>query len=362
MDAFFPLWSERGIGDQGLFRESLSLDHQPADSDVTRVRVQARQTFVFCEALRMGWKPDEARDHVHMGLATLTGRARRKDGLVGRSFDTATGALKDDTADLYDIAFTLFALGEADRVLGGDTVARAGAASLLEALDQHMRAPDGGYHETLPPEAQRHQNPHMHLLEACLSLHRAQPGGGHLERAAEIVDLFDKYFTAGPGYLLGEHFAPGWTAPHGRDADIVEPGHQFEWVWLLNAYAQLSDQPVLPAAERLYDFACSTLDPSGRALQEVTREGAVTNGARRTWSQTEAIKAHLVQFEKSGEESFATAACRSFDVLMDEHLTPEGGWIELYDAEGKPLYHDMPASTGYHVVLTFAELIRVMNA
>ena len=366
MEACFPLWSERGIGEHGLFREALSLDHQPIDSDVTRVRVQARQTYMFAEALRMGWRSDDALDHVSMGLVTLTGPALRTDGLVGRTLDTTGADLKDDTADLYDIAFTLFALAEADQVLGSDADARAAAHAILEAVDQHLRARDGGYAETLPPDGKRHQNPHMHFLEACLALHRSEPGNDlerpHLERAAGIIDLFERFFTAGPGHLLGEHFKPGWLAPDGRDADIVEPGHQFEWVWLLHAHARATNAPVSLAAERLYSFACSTLDEAGRAVQEVTREGAVTDGSRRTWPQTEALKAHLAMFEASGEEAFAAAACRSFDVLMDEYLTPEGGWIDHYDATGKPLSHTMPASTGYHVVLAFAELIRIMDA
>ncbi|KCZ84846.1 N-acylglucosamine 2-epimerase [Hyphomonas adhaerens MHS-3] len=362
MDACFPLWSERGVGDHGLFRETLTLDHQSADQDITRVRVQARQTYVFAEALRLGWKPDTGTDLLAMGLSTLTGPALRPDGLAGRVLGSDGSGFTDDTADLYDTAFVLFALAETASVLEGAEEALAGARRILTAADAKLRAPDGGYFETLPADQKRHQNPHMHLLEACLALHRADPDGDHLSRAGEIVSLFDRFFTAGPGDLLGEHFAPGWTQPAGRDADIVEPGHQFEWVWLLHAYARATEMPVHARAEKLYAFACSTLDDEGRALQEVTREGAVADGSRRTWPQTEALKAHLAMFESTGDEAFAAAACRSFDVLMDEYLTPEGGWIDQYDSTGKPMAHNMPASTGYHVVLAMAELMRIMDA
>lgn len=362
MEACFPLWSERGIGEHGLFREMLGLDHQSATSDVTRIRVQARQTYVFAQALRMGWEPDDALDHVSMGLATLTGPALRADKLVGRTLDASGGGLTDDTPDLYDTAFALFALTETDVALGGNDEARATIRAILQAVDSQLRSPDGGYLETVPGDGKRHQNPHMHLLEACLALHRADPDGNHLRRASEILDLFDRFFTAGPGDLLGEHFSAGWLPPTGRDADIVEPGHQFEWVWLLHAHARAANTPVSPSAERLYSFACSTLDTGGRAVQEVTRDGAIVDGSRRTWPQTEALKAHLALLEATGEERFASAACTSFDVLMDEYLTPEGGWIDHYDADGKPLSHAMPASTGYHVVLAFAELMRIMGA
>jgi mannose-6-phosphate isomerase len=67
-------------------------------------------------------------------------------------------------------------------------------------------------------------------------------------------------------------------------------------------------------------------------------------------------------YEQRGDDRFAAAACRSFDVLMDEFLTEDGGWIDHFAADGSILAKDMPASTGYHVVLAFAELIRVMDA
>ncbi len=52
-------------------------------------------------------------------------------------------------------------------------------------------------------------------------------------------------------------------------------------------------------------------------------------------------------------------AVRSFDILMDEYLTPQGGWIDHYDATGAVISTTIPASTGYHVVLALTELIRV---
>lgn len=363
-DACFPLWLEKGTNEAGLFRENLSLDHGPAEAAVTRVRVQARQAYVFAEALRLGWKPDAAREEAERGARILSGIARREDGLVPRSLKADGSGFGDDTADLYDLAFSLYALATAAQALGetDGAPALASARALLDALDTHLRdRVNGGYAEALPPPAIRCQNPHMHLLEACLALHAADPDGGHLERAAEIVALFDTKFTAGPGGLLGERFAADWGPPDGLDARIVEPGHQFEWVWLLHAFARASGNPVPEAADRLYTFALSTLDADGRACMEVTRDGAVHDGSRRTWVQTEALKAHLAMLERSGHERFASAACASFDVLMDEHLTPEGGWIDRYDADGHIVSTDMPASTGYHVVLAFAELLRIMG-
>lgn len=329
----------------------------------TRVRVQARQTFAFTQALRLGWQPELSAELVEQGVRTLSGLARREDGLAGHKLKPDASGFVDDTADLYDLAFTLYALAAASEVLEDGSGAVASARALLDALDRQMKdRTNGGYAESLPAPSRRSQNPHMHLLEASLALHRADPEGGHLARATELVTLFHEKFTAGPGGLLGEFFKLDWSEPEGEAARLVEPGHQFEWVWLLHAYAQASGEPLPPIAGRLYSFAAGTLDAEGRALLQVTRDGSVHDAGRRTWSQTEALKAHLVMLELTGDEAIAAAACNSFDILMDEHLTPEGGWIDHYDGDGHIVSTTMPASSGYHVALAFSELIRVMGA
>lgn len=362
-DSCFPLWAEHGLTPAGLFPEVLSLDHDELDRETTRVRVQARQTYVFAEAWRLGWKRDVAAGLVEAGAGVLTGPALAPTGLPGRILKSDGSGLCDASADLYDTAFVLFALAEAARGSADAGRMMDHARQILAALDRLAKdTARGGYAEILPAPAVRLQNPHMHLLEACLSLHRTDPDGGHLARAGEIITLFETRFTAGEGGLLGERFKPDWSVPDGDAAILVEPGHQFEWVWLLHTWSRLAQQPLPDAAARLYNFGLSTLDAAGRACQEVTRAGELHDASRRTWPQTEALKAHLAMYEQRGEAGFATAACRSFDVLMDEFLTEDGGWIDHFAEDGSVLAKDMPASTGYHVVLAFAELIRVMDA
>ncbi len=362
-ESCFPLWAEHGLTSAGLFPEVLTLSHDDLARETTRVRVQARQTYVFAEAWRMEWKRDHVARLVQSGVSILTSRALAPSGLPGRILDAGRGTLADASADLYDTAFVLFALAEAGRGPLSPAVPVAAAHQILGALDRLARdTVHGGYAESLPAPATRLQNPHMHLLEACLSLHRADRDGGHLARASEIVSLFETKFTSGPGGLLGERFKADWSEPDGDAATLVEPGHQFEWVWLLHTWSRLAQKPLPEAAGRLYAFGLSTLDETGRACQEVTRTGAPHDASRRTWPQTEALKAHLAMYEQRGEARHAAAACRSFDVLMDEFLTEDGGWIDHFAADGSVLAQNMPASTGYHVVLALAELIRVMDA
>lgn len=206
--------------------------------------MQARQTYVFSEAWRLGWKRDTAKRLAEAGVAVLTGPALAPSGLPGRTLAADGSGLRDASADLYDIAFVLFALAEAARGPAAPETCLPAARAILSALDETMKdRAHGGYAEALPPPGPRQQNPHMHLLEACLSLAKADPQADHPARAAEIVALFNTRFTAGPGGLLGETFLPDWSAPTGEAAEVVEPGHQFEWVWLLNTHARAAGLP-----------------------------------------------------------------------------------------------------------------------
>lgn len=358
LDACFPLWSREGVGAHGLFREALDMTHRPIDTDTVRVRVQARQTYVYTEALRMGWEPERAERLVGMGVQTMKGRARRSDGLVGTRLDTGGDGLSDAKADLYDTAFGLYALSKA--ALTGNEDALAVANEILRSVDTMMADIEfGGYAETLPKGHQRLQNPHMHMLEACHALHTADPEGGHLDRAEGIVKLFTAHMLDAETRTLGEYFRPDWSPESGHAHDIIEPGHQFEWVWLLQRHATLTGTDLHPAIPYLYDFALATLDGDGRALAGVHRDGTVADASRRTWMQTEALKAHLAMLELDDDDRSDARAVESFDILMDEYLTPEGGWIDKFDADGQVATETMPASTGYHVVLAFEELLRI---
>lgn len=354
----FPLWSREGVLPAGLFREALDITHRPFDTDIVRVRVQARQTYVFCKARRLGWDESRADRLISMGVDALSVAARREDGLTGRTISVASGKLEDASPDLYDAAFSLFALAHAG-MLGRDG-AIAHARAIMDEIDARLLdTGHGGYKEMLPAGGTRLQNPHMHLLEACHALHEADPGGGHLERASRLVTLFGDRMLDSETGTIAETFKADWSAQGAPVERYIEPGHQFEWVWLLWRHAQLSASDLHPAMGRLYNAALRTLDEEGRVFARATPDGEVVDGSRRTWMQCEALKAHLAMMELDADEHCEVRAAECFDVLMDEFLTPEGGWIDAYHADGQVAAETMPASTGYHVALAFSELLRV---
>ena len=362
MDACFPLWSETGY-DGTVFLEVLDLQHRRHDTPFSRVRVQARQTYVFAVAARMGWSPKRAQDLMSAGINILSTQARRADGLIGRTIKTDGSGLLDETPDLYDTAFTLLALAQAALSINQPAHPLKLAREIVTNLDTYMKDHKrGGYAEWLPAPDRRLQNPHMHMFEACLALHKADPSGGYLKRAGEFLSLFQTRLTAGTPRIVAENFMVNWNPETGAAHDHVEPGHQFEWAWLLTRHARLIDAFPPPEAQTLYDFAISTCDAEGHLPQLTDRSGVAVDPSRRVWPQTEALKAYLMMAEIHSQAIDADRAIRSFDILMDEYLTPEGGWVDHYDGGGSILSATMPASTGYHVVLAFTELLRLSGA
>ena len=355
MDACFPLWSEAGMASDGAFLESLDMKGRPIEDEIGRVRVQGRQTYVFSVAAAMGWKPSEARDIVESGLNVLETRCRRADGLFGKRI-SAGGGLSDDTADLYDTAFALFACAHAGRLPNVRSRAEALADATLKAIRAHMTDPMGGFAEALPRPPNRMQNPHMHTLEAALSLGKLTGAPHWRELSAELAALFETRLLDTATGTLGEYFAPDWSRLKGDKDDIVEPGHHYEWVWLLDQYAHAADKPLSASARRLYDFANGSLRESGHACMTVRRNGDWVDASRRTWVQTEALKAHLTWL-KHGDAEALPRAIAVFDQLFDEHLTADGGWKDHLEADGTQRGNLMPASTGYHVVLALVELM-----
>jgi len=358
--ACFPFWAARGVDPRGGFVERLTLDGAPLRDETSRVRVQARQTYVFAQAALMGWRKDRACALAALGVETLLGRCRRDDLLFGKTMRPGEG-LADDQPDLYDNAFCLMALAFAARALG-DMSLLAEAGRTLAALDEKLAHPAGGYHETLPPTLPRRQNPHMHLFEAVLALHAASGEDRYLERADALARLAGDRFIDSAG-ALREYYAGDWSPAPGAKGELIEPGHLFEWTWLLSVHAKAKGKEPPAAAGLLYAVGLPFLNARGLAPQEANIRGRIIDGSRRCWQQTEALKAHIVMSEAGdGDARGRAALCLSS--FFEDYLSgvPDGGWRDHFSAEGAPLATDMPASTGYHVVLAFSEFIRAFGA
>ena len=360
----FPFWADVGVDRLGPgFVEHLGPDGFPADVPFKRVRVQARQIYCFCQAAELGWRPD-AIAIAQRGVDLLIGSAWQGVNRGWVSTLTREGAPLQRRPDLYDIAFVLFALGWWHKVTGDGRVIPL-ACQTLDFLAAHMRHPSGrGYQHRLDGEAPHLQNPHMHLTEAMIVLRDATQHPRFAEEADRLVELCLTRFYHEPSATLGEEFDAGWVRDPAPRAALVEPGHHYEWVWLLHSYTgtHRPSSDVESAMRRLFEFAARFGQgaASGLVLDAVRADGSPAQGGHRLWPQAERLKAWLAMAERYG------ADCRRpvtqgvehiFDHFLD--VQPAGTWIDQRTPTLAPRGDKIPSSSFYHLVLAFAEVLRL---
>jgi N-acylglucosamine 2-epimerase/mannose-6-phosphate isomerase len=320
-----------------------------------------RQVYVFSHASLLGWR--EGAQLSADGFEYVVRHAWQGPDLGWAKTLSRDGGVRDSTADLYDQAFGLYAMVWRYR-LSGDDSALALAMQTLDFVDTHMRdRSGGGFWSALPAGGARAQNPHMHLLEACLAGFETCRDQRFLDFANEIVELFHARFF--DGRTLGEHFTDDWRRAPGDQGRIVEPGHHFEWAWLLAQHQRFCGREALPAARTLIGFAeAHGVDRnSGAVFNSVRDDGAPLDQGSRTWPNCERIKGWLGLFECGGDDPSAAAA-GSARLLLERYLgvTPRGSWQDSFDSAGAPLAKVAPASTFYHVFAAFAEVLRLEAA
>jgi mannose-6-phosphate isomerase len=355
----WPVWLAHGIDRaRGGFFEALDLQTRMCSAEYRRLRVVARQTYVFAEAYGAGLAG--ADEVVRIGIDFLARHAVHPDGGYAWRFDLAHRPL-DPTRDLYDHAFVLLALAASRAVLPADTLLPA-ALDLLTWIDTALAHPKGGFQESLPPSLPRRQNPHMHLLEALLAAHEAFGEAVFLDRATGIVDLFaDRLFDRAAG-ALPEFFDDDLAPVCRNDVFLVEPGHHCEWVWLLHRFqAMTATRPDLQGiSRRLMEFVDDfAIDPSyGGLIDIVASDGAPVERSGRLWPQTERVKAEFYRPDPSPSRQLSALR------VLGTFIRPDGLWHERRSQSGAWRDVPAPASSLYHLtsaILTLEKLARAQG-
>jgi mannose/cellobiose epimerase-like protein (N-acyl-D-glucosamine 2-epimerase family) len=354
----YPCWYSRGVDHvRGGFHESLRLDGEPP-GEARRARLYPRQIYSFSFAGEFGWSGPVA-DVVRQGLSALVADYRRPDGLY-RSVVTPNGAPLVERAVLYDQAFVLLGFASAHRVLG-EASARDSARDLLARMQATLRNSNGGFEESAPRILPLLSNSHMHLFEVCLEW-MDQDDGPWGDVAAEIVELaLQRFYDPASGYIR-EFFDGDWKLIPGADADVAEPGHQYEWAWLLLRWSQRANNPrAFQLALDLIDRAeARGVDPTrGVAVNSLFGNGSMRDARARLWPQTERIKATIVAAKLTGQACYANAAVAAADSLMKYLDMPLPGlWRDTMDERGAFVEQLVPASSFYHIVSAALQLHR----
>jgi mannose/cellobiose epimerase-like protein (N-acyl-D-glucosamine 2-epimerase family) len=360
-DVALPFWARNGLdrADGGV-QEALDLTGAPIRGGFQRARVAGRQLYVFSHAEVLGWAGARpVADACYDALMQRFWRGPDK-GFARRV--RADGGPLDDTPDLYDHAFVLFALAWRLRATG-DGAAKARMHQTLDVVEAVLAHPSGlGFAHETPMALPRQQNPHMHLLEAALAAFEATGEARFEQLAADLVALFQSRFFDRASATLAEFFADDWARAPGDAGRLVEPGHQFEWAWILARAQALFGWQLEEDIRALVGFAeAKGVDAiTGVTFNSVRDDGAPLDRGSRTWPNTERIKGWLAMAETHGVDP-RPAVGQSCVVLFQRYLdpAPAGCWIDAYDAGGAPLSTTIPASTLYHVFLAFAEMMRL---
>jgi mannose/cellobiose epimerase-like protein (N-acyl-D-glucosamine 2-epimerase family) len=364
-DMALPFWATVGVdAARGGFHERLDLEGRPVLDVPKRLMVQGRQLYVYCNAALLDWFP-EGRQLADRCVAYMIEKFYGADGKPGWIYSLdPDGGIGNPLRDSYAHAFALFGLSWYYR-LTGDTQVIPIIDATIAYLDDAFATKDGGYRDAVPPpDTIRRQNPHMHLFEAFIALTEAIGGAHYLAHATEMFELFASRFFQAPSGALCEYMDDALAPLPGTKGRICEPGHHYEWIWLLRRYQKLSGRDVESYCAALYRHADQYgWDRAGFIVDALDFSGNVLAHSRRSWPHSEGAKANIIEGE-AGRPGCDQKAAQCLARLTDTFLVRPipAGWIDHVGADGAPMVDFMPASTLYHVFGAVTEAHRVTSS
>jgi len=351
-----PIWWSLGGDHQGWgFHESLNQNAIPTGAD-RRARVQARQIYVYACAGAMGWH-GPWRSAVTHGFSGLSEYYQHQDGLINTLADVS-GKTLNQTTLLYDQAFSILVRAKSKDIYPS---AQSDALAILDQIEVQLSLPQGGYRETSGPAYQ--SNPHMHLFEAALGWLDVGGEQRWYDLAQQIVELVETRFIDREGGFLREFFTQDWSPASGAEGEVVEPGHQFEWAWLLARWAVIAKQPkIIEIAKKLYHCGEHGIDRSRNvAVDTMNSKLEMVTDRARLWPQTERMKAALLLSQLTEGEEHAAFRLEALNaaISLKRYLdTPvDGLWWDKLSVDDTFDNEAASGSSFYHIMAAIEQLI-----
>jgi mannose-6-phosphate isomerase len=346
--------------------ERLQADLTPAPLGYRRGMVAGRQLFFFSQAYRL------TRDRL------FEDRARRLFAdLVSHFWDkTNSGwyfSLNDDntphdaTKDLYGHAFIMFGLAHYLAIFA-DKDALDWLGKTNELVLRHFSLPGGWFAPSTTRDwairgRNLEQNPHMHLLEAYLSSYNATRDDTFLKCSTQIMSIYTEMLRTPDGRKVLEHLDESGQ-PAGAEGNLIQPGHLYEWYWLVNEYADIAGLPA-------YRATCAPiiawadrwgLDPGAGGIYDMVDTGGnVVSNRKRIWPVTECIKALVTRARTSCDGPSYEALAQWMTFIGEKYFTADGAWHEYLNQSLKPDCDYIPLSTPYHVAMAALEVERLLG-
>ncbi|UMZ12701.1 AGE family epimerase/isomerase [Pseudomonas sp. MPFS] len=345
-----PLWQGPGWNPQlALPFEALDAEHRPLPPQRYRAMACARQLYVFSQLIG-----DAAAPFAQERAAALFRSLQRHfhDAEHGGWFYSIDpqGAPLDRRKDLYTHAFIVFACAHYWAKVREPLVESALDAALAVVARRFARD-DGLYEASLDEDwsslgSGPLQNPLMHLAEAFLATLAARDDQAVQEALLELCQGMQRCFIDPQHGVMMEK-------PLGTVDNWFEPGHQFEWYFLLASSPLLRETALQTSLERAFAFTEQMgVDPQSGAvcaMLELPPQAAPKDATQRIWAQAEYLRA--LTLRPDGQAALE----RQLQALQGKFLHA-GGWHECLDAGGAVSRRDMPSTTPYHLATCYQGL------
>ncbi|MFK0086276.1 AGE family epimerase/isomerase [Pseudomonas sp. NPDC090755] len=331
-----PLWLGPGWNaDMALPFEALDEEARPLPVQRYRAMACARQLYLFSSRIEQPGARERA--------AALFRSLQRHfhDAEHGGWFYSidAQGKPLDRRKDLYTHAFIIFACahywGQVREQLVESTLNAA-----LNVISERFAREDGLYEASLGEDwadlgSGPLQNPLMHLAEAFLGTLAVRDDA---QVQAALVALAD----AMQAHFVDEQHGVVLEKPRGAVDNWFEPGHQFEWFFLLETSDLLRGSTLHASLERAFGYAELKGVRGTAVLAMLDADGAIKDATQRIWAQAEYLRALALRTDNA-EKVFVQLRA------LQQHFLHADGWHECRDASGAVSRSDMPSTTPYHL-------------
>jgi mannose-6-phosphate isomerase len=346
-DVIVPLWLGPGWNaDMALPYEALDAGHKPLSPQRYRAMACARQLYLFSSLIGQVAGAEERAAALFHSL-----QQHFHDAEFGGWFYSIDphGAPLDQRKDLYTHAFILFACAHYwDRIREPQVESVLNAA--LEVIAQRFATGDDLYEASLDRDWSSLgtgplQNPLMHLAEAFLATLSVREDDAVQGALVDLCTAMHQRFIDPQHDVLMEK-------PLGAVDNWFEPGHQFEWYFLLESSPLLRGSTLHGSLERAFAFTeqLGVDQQTGAVRAMLDLDGRAKDATQRIWAQAEYLRALTL---RPGSE---TAVLRQLHALQQRALHA-GGWYECRDEKGEVSRQDMPSTTPYHLATCYRGLV-----
>ena len=343
-----PLWQGPGWNAElALPYEALSPAHQPLPPQRYRAMACARQLYVFACLIDDPAFPAAAERAAALFRSLQSHFHDAEHGGWFYSIDPH-GAPLDQRKDLYTHAFIIFACAHYWAKVREPLVESVLNAALQVVLEQFSTG-NGLYEASLDQDwsslgSGPLQNPLMHLAEAFLATLSVREDPTVQSALLALTDGMQQHFIEPVHNVMLEK-------PRGAVDNWFEPGHQFEWLFLLASSPLLRGTALHGSLDRAFGFAEQVgVDPqTGAVCGMLAPDGTLHDGTQRIWAQAEYLRALTLRPE--GAERVQRQL-----LALQQRFLYTGGWYECRDGQGNVSREDMPSTTPYHLATCYSGL------